>query len=78
MIKDKAIKSLKAGCDMIIVSNNRNEAINVIDAFDENNVSLSSKIFNMTKKLKVDWDNLIKSTRREAIKEKLKQIGEIR
>ena len=32
----------------------------------------------MTKKLKVDWDNLIKSTRREAIKEKLKHIEEIR
>ena len=75
---DKATKSIEAGCDMIIVCNNRNEAINVIDAFDENNVSLSSKIFNMTKKLKVDWNKLIKSKRREIIKEKLKQIEELR
>jgi beta-N-acetylhexosaminidase len=75
---DKAIKSLEAGCDMILICNNRNEVINVINAFDQNNVSLSSKMSKMTKKLKVDWDNLIKSTRRETIKEKLKQIGEIR
>ena len=75
---DKAIKSIEAGCDMILVCNNRNEAIKVINAFDENNVSLSDKIFNMTKKLKVDWDELIKSKRREIIKEKLKQIEELR
>ena len=75
---DKAINSLEAGCDMILVCNNRNEVINVINALDQNNVSLSSKMSKMTKKLKVDWDNLIKSTRREAIKEKLKHIEEIR
>ena len=75
---DKAINSLEAGCDMILVCNNRNEVINVINALDQNNVSLSSKMSKMTKKLKVDWDNLIKSTRREAIKEKLKHIEETR
>ena len=74
---DKAIKSLEAGCDMILVCNNRNEVINVINAFDQNNVSLSGKISKMTKRLKIDWDNLTTSKRREAIKEKLKQIEEI-
>lgn len=76
-LSDKAIKSLEAGCDMILVCNNRNEVINVINAFDQNNVSLSGKISKMTKRLKVDWSNLIKSKRRESIKEKLKQIEEL-
>ena len=73
---DKAIKSIEAGCDMILVCNDRSEAINVIEAFENNDIDLSTKIYQMRKTSKINWDDLFKSNRRSTIKEKLKTIGE--
>jgi beta-N-acetylhexosaminidase len=70
----KAMKSINAGCDMVLVCNNRKEITNIINAFEENEVSLSNKIYKMKKGLDVDWNELRASKRRLIIKEKLNNI----
>jgi hypothetical protein len=60
---------------MVLVCNNRSEAINVIDIFEKNNIDLSNKISKMKKTLNIDWSDLCNSKRRSIIKEKLKTIG---
>ena len=70
----KAMKSINAGCDMILVCNNRKEVINIIDSFEKNKVSLSNKIYKMKKDLDIDWNELMTNKRRTIIKNKLNNI----
>ena len=70
----KAMKSINAGCDMILVCNSRKEIANIINAFEENKVSLSNKIFKMKKDFDIDWNELRVSKRRAIIKDKLNNI----
>ena len=56
-------------------SNNRKETINIINAFEENRVSLSSKIYKMKKGLETNWNDLKANRRRSIIRNKLQNIG---
>jgi hypothetical protein len=59
---------------MILVCNNRKEINNIINAFEENEVSLSNKIYKMKKDFDTDWIELKVSKRRTIIKDKLNNI----
>ena len=70
----KAIKAIDASCDMVLICNNRKEAINVVNTFEDNKVSLSKKISRMKKKSIVVWEDLKASNRKINIQNKLETI----
>ena len=70
----KSTKSIDAGCDMIIICNDRDGVIEVVNHFDENNFELTSKLSAMEKSHEVCWNELNKNKRAISIKNKLIKI----
>ena len=71
---EKAYNSVLAGCDMALICNNREGAINAINHFEEKNVEQSNKIFRMKKTKQIDWNHLAMSERALSIKKHIKNI----
>ena len=71
----KTKKSLEAGCDMVIICNDRKEVINVLNFLNENKYDLSEKLFTMKKKEDANWSKLLESQRANKIKKLLYKIG---
>ena len=71
---DKTKMALEAGCDMVIISNNRNEAINVLDYLEISKENQISKLSKMKKRKEVNIDTLKMDRRTINVKEKLQQI----
>lgn len=70
----KALKSLNAGCDIIIICNNREEVKKTLHTLNKNKISASKNVSIMKAKNYVDWDELNRNQRSENIKEKIKSI----
>ena len=71
---EKAYNSVLAGCDMTLICNNREGAINAINHFEEMGVEQSHKILRMKKTKPVDWNDLAISERALSVKKHLKNI----
>jgi beta-N-acetylhexosaminidase len=72
---EKALKSIEAGCDMVLVCNNYYGTMEVVDAFEKNNVQTSSKITALQNSANIDWSDLVKKDRVKNIKNLIKEMG---
>ena len=73
-LTNKVKMSFDAGCDMVIICNNRSGTKEVIEYLDEIGVEQSSKISEIKSYKKINWNNLLINKRALAIKEKLKNM----
>ena len=64
----KAMKSIKAGCDMVLVCNDYDGTMDVIDAFEKNDVQTSAKIKDLKNFADTNWDDLENQDRVKDIK----------
>jgi beta-N-acetylhexosaminidase len=67
--------ALEAGCDMILVCNNRKGSKEVIKYLVENKVPRTSKITTMLKTNEINWNDLKSHPRRISAISMIKEIG---
>ena len=72
---EKARMALEAGCDMILVCNNRKGSKEVIKYLEENKVPRTSKITTMLKTNEINWNDLKSHPRRISAISMIKEIG---
>ena len=70
----KAEKAIKAGCEMILVCNNRNGVLDASRFFEENNIVPSEKNFSMLMADDVSWASLEKNETRSRISNELEKL----
>lgn len=71
---NKARCALQAGCDMVLVCNNRLGALTVLDYLTTNDIRPSTRLHTMTAKKAVDWDDLVGSERWQATSAQLETL----
>jgi len=71
---DKVKMSLNAGCDMVIICNDRSGVKEVIEYLDKTDIEQTSGISEIKSSKKISWNDLLKNKRALAIKEKLKNM----
>jgi beta-N-acetylhexosaminidase len=74
---EKALKSIEAGCDMILVCNDYDGTMDVIDAFKKNDVQMSAKIKDLKNSADINWNDLENQDRVKDIKNLIKEMGRI-
>ena len=70
----KAEKAIKAGCEMILVCNNRNGVLDASRYFEENDIIPSEKNFSMLMADDVSWTSLEKNETRNRISSELEKL----
>ena len=71
---NKVKMSLNAGCDMVIICNDRSGVKEVIEYLDKIDVEQTSGISEIKSSKKINWNDLLNNNRALAIKEKLKNM----
>lgn len=71
---DKAHCALNAGCDMVLVCNNRQGALEVLEFVETTGVVPSSRLTSMLAHSKPDWQELVASRRWQSTAAKLAEI----
>ena len=71
---NKVKMSLDAGCDMVIICNDRSGVKEVIEYLDKTGYEQNSRIFEIKSFKKINWNDLLNDNRAQAIKEKLKNM----
>ena len=71
---NKVKMSLNAGCDMVIICNDRSGVKEVIEYLDKTDYEQTSRIFKIKKLKKINWNDLLENNRALATKEKLKSM----
>jgi len=72
---EKAVKSIEAGCDMVLVCNDYDGTMDVVSAFEKNNIQNSSKIVALQNSGNIQWSELVKKDRFKDIKNLIKEMG---
>ena len=70
----KVKMSFDAGCDMVIICNDRSGVKELIEYLDKNDIEQTSGISEIKSSMKINWNELSNDKRAIAIKEKLKNI----
>tara|TARA_B100000795_G_scaffold13487_1_gene9269 strand:- start:4425 stop:5429 length:1005 start_codon:yes stop_codon:yes gene_type:complete len=70
----KAMKSIKAGCDMVLACNNRKGAREILEYFDKEGIIQSKNISKMKKSRLIHWDDFKENERRLNILNIIKKI----
>ena len=73
-LSNKVEMSLDAGCDMVIICNDRSGVKEVIEYLDKTDVEQTSGISEIKSSKKIKWNDLLNNNRALAIKEKLKNM----
>ena len=73
-LSNKVEMSLDAGCDMVIICNDRSGVKEVIERLDKTDVEQILGISEIRGSKKIKWNDLLNNNRALAIKEKLKNM----
>ena len=72
---EKAMQSIEAGCDMVLVCNDYDGTMDVIDAFEKNDVQMSAKIKDLKNYADINWNDLENQDRVKDVKNLIKEMG---